>query len=172
MLNGRWPHGLSSWNRVRDAIKCLKCESRSSHFQTGEGPSRGLLRDYEPSEGTFSSTNRGCEAVAWCLTLAHAARRASAAHSTLRLQPAPSTAAASSHPARTQHTPTQPSFIVFGEGLLIDEMKAPSSAFPLKKLTVTLRIFGNQNTHWWYICGQVSQYKVDSPCLNAHLDLA
>ena len=23
----------------------------------GEGPSRGLLRDYEPSDGTFSSTN-------------------------------------------------------------------------------------------------------------------
>ena len=63
------------------------------------------------------------------LTVAHAARRASAAHSTLRPQPVPSTAA-SSHPARTQHTPTQPSFIVFGEGLLIDEMKAPSSAFP------------------------------------------
>ena len=29
MLNGRWPHGLSTW---------------------------GLLRDYEPSDGTFSST--------------------------------------------------------------------------------------------------------------------
>ena len=29
----------------------------SSHLQPGEGPSRGLLRDYEPSDGTFSSTN-------------------------------------------------------------------------------------------------------------------
>ena len=29
----------------------LKCESGSSHFQLGEGPSRGLLRDYEPSDG-------------------------------------------------------------------------------------------------------------------------
>ena len=29
----------------------LKCESGSSHFQPGEGPSRGLLRDYEPSDG-------------------------------------------------------------------------------------------------------------------------
>ena len=28
-----------------------------SRFQPGEGPSRGLLRDYEPSDGTFSSTN-------------------------------------------------------------------------------------------------------------------
>ena len=26
---------------------CLKCESSSSRFQPGEGPSRGLLRDYE-----------------------------------------------------------------------------------------------------------------------------
>ena len=31
----------------------LKCESGSSRFQPGEGPSRGLLRDYEPSDGTF-----------------------------------------------------------------------------------------------------------------------
>ena len=29
----------------------------SSRFQPGEGPSRGLLRDYEPSDGTFSSTS-------------------------------------------------------------------------------------------------------------------
>ena len=35
---------------------CLKCESGSSRFQPGEGPSRGLLRDYEHSDGTFSST--------------------------------------------------------------------------------------------------------------------
>ena len=28
----------------------------SSRFQPGEGPSRGLLRDYELSDGTFSST--------------------------------------------------------------------------------------------------------------------
>ena len=27
-----------------------------SRFQPGEGPSRGLLRDYEPSDATFSST--------------------------------------------------------------------------------------------------------------------
>ena len=33
MLNGRWPHGLSSWNWA------------SRRFQPGEGPSRGLLRD-------------------------------------------------------------------------------------------------------------------------------
>ena len=32
-----------------------------SRFQPGEGPSRGLLRDYEPSDGTFSSTSDG-----WC----------------------------------------------------------------------------------------------------------
>ena len=30
----------------------------SSRFQPGEGPSRGLLRDYEPSDGTFWSSNR------------------------------------------------------------------------------------------------------------------
>ena len=36
---------------------CLKCESGSSRFQPGEGPSRGLLRDYEPSDGTVSSTS-------------------------------------------------------------------------------------------------------------------
>ena len=30
---------------------CLKWESGSSRFQLGEGRSRGLLRDYEPSDG-------------------------------------------------------------------------------------------------------------------------
>ena len=30
---------------------CLKCESGSSRFQPGEGPSRGLLRNYEPTDG-------------------------------------------------------------------------------------------------------------------------
>ena len=30
------------------ASQCLKCESGSSRFQPEEGPSRGLLRDYEP----------------------------------------------------------------------------------------------------------------------------
>ena len=30
---------------------CLKCESGSSRFQPAEGPSRGLFRDYEPSDG-------------------------------------------------------------------------------------------------------------------------
>ena len=38
----------------------FKCESTSRRFQPGEGPSRGLLRDYEPSDGTFSSTSRLC----------------------------------------------------------------------------------------------------------------
>ena len=35
-----------------------QCEigSGSSRFQPGEGPSRGLLRAYEPSDGTFLST--------------------------------------------------------------------------------------------------------------------
>ena len=37
--------------------QCLKCESGSSRFQPGEGPSRGpsrgLLCDYEPSDGPF-----------------------------------------------------------------------------------------------------------------------
>ena len=32
--------------------QCLKCESGSSRFQLGEGPSRGLLRDYEHSDGS------------------------------------------------------------------------------------------------------------------------
>ena len=36
---------------------CLKCESASRRFQPGEGPSIGLLRDYKPLDGTFSSTN-------------------------------------------------------------------------------------------------------------------
>ena len=36
MLNGRWPHGLSTSNWVRDTNR---------RFQPGEGPSRGLLRD-------------------------------------------------------------------------------------------------------------------------------
>ena len=40
---------------------CLKCESGSSRFQPGEGPSRGLLRDYEPSDGTFWSTTGEAE---------------------------------------------------------------------------------------------------------------
>ena len=38
----------------------MKCESGSSRIQPGEGPSRGLLRDYEPSDGTFSSTTEWC----------------------------------------------------------------------------------------------------------------
>ena len=29
---------------------CHKCESASRRFQPGEGPSWGLLRDYEPSD--------------------------------------------------------------------------------------------------------------------------
>ena len=37
--------GLTGWS--------TKCESGSCHFQPGEGPSRGLLRDYEPSDGPF-----------------------------------------------------------------------------------------------------------------------
>ena len=28
----------------------LKCERGSSRFQPGEGPSKGLLRDYKPSD--------------------------------------------------------------------------------------------------------------------------
>ena len=35
----------------------MKAVVASSRFQPGEGPSRGLLRDYEPSDGTFSSTS-------------------------------------------------------------------------------------------------------------------
>ena len=35
----------------------VKCEGGSSRFQLGEGPSRGLLRDYEPLDGLFSSSN-------------------------------------------------------------------------------------------------------------------
>ena len=31
-------------------VSQIKCESGSSRFQPGEGPSRGLLRDYEPSD--------------------------------------------------------------------------------------------------------------------------
>ena len=34
---------------------CLKCESGSSRFQPGEGPSRGLLRDYEPRMDFFEA---------------------------------------------------------------------------------------------------------------------
>ena len=32
----------------------------SSRFQSGEGPSRSLLRDYEPSDGPFLSTSVYC----------------------------------------------------------------------------------------------------------------
>ena len=35
----------------------MKAVIGSSRFQPGEGPSRGLLRDYEPSDGPFLSTN-------------------------------------------------------------------------------------------------------------------
>ena len=35
-------------------------ESGSSRFQPGEGPSRGLLRDYEPSDGTFEALVISC----------------------------------------------------------------------------------------------------------------
>ena len=45
---------------MRDRGVNAKCESGSSRFQPGEGPSRGLLRDYEHSDGTFSSTNDIC----------------------------------------------------------------------------------------------------------------
>ena len=46
---------------------CPKGESGSSHFQPGEGPSRGLLRDYEPSDGpsfeslVFSAFSKQCQ---------------------------------------------------------------------------------------------------------------
>ena len=46
MLNGCWPHGLSMWNWVRDAIII-----------------RGLLCDYEPLDGTFWSTTADTAAV-------------------------------------------------------------------------------------------------------------
>ena len=38
----------------------LKCESSSSRFQPGEGPRRGLLRDYEPSRGPYMSQSTLC----------------------------------------------------------------------------------------------------------------
>ena len=45
-------------------------ESGSSRFQPGEGPSRGLPRDYEPSDGTFWSTkyytNTNLHPSEWC----------------------------------------------------------------------------------------------------------
>ena len=34
-----------SQSRRRPLLQCLQCESGSSRFQLGEGPSRGLLRD-------------------------------------------------------------------------------------------------------------------------------
>ena len=34
----------------------LNVKAVVSRFQLGEGPSRGLLRDYEPSDGSFWST--------------------------------------------------------------------------------------------------------------------
>ena len=43
-------------------------ESTSSCFQPGEGPSWGLLRAYEPSDGTFSSTRPHCT---WCQVSSH-----------------------------------------------------------------------------------------------------
>ena len=73
MLNGRWPHCLSTWNWVHDAkvirdggLVSIVSYSRpsfmiiasrtqfhvESSFQPGEGPSRGLLRDYESWDGT------------------------------------------------------------------------------------------------------------------------
>ena len=60
MLNRRWPHRFSAWNWVRDA-KVIR-DGRFGpvpYDKPGEGPSRGLLRDYEPSDATFWSTRRG-----------------------------------------------------------------------------------------------------------------
>ena len=45
-----------TYRGVNACLACLKCESSSSCFQPGESPSRCLLRDYEPSDGTFWST--------------------------------------------------------------------------------------------------------------------
>ena len=42
---------MSSFVDLCFTTYCLKCESGSSRFQLGEGPSRGLLRDYELSDG-------------------------------------------------------------------------------------------------------------------------
>ena len=39
---------MCSWDPLTIRVKC---ESSSSRFQPGEGPSRGLFRDYEPSDG-------------------------------------------------------------------------------------------------------------------------
>ena len=61
MLNGRWPHGLSTWNWVRDAIiirdRLLQDTILTKPPVPSDNcPSWGLLRDYEPSDGTFWST--------------------------------------------------------------------------------------------------------------------
>ena len=36
-----------------NSVLIANCESGSSRFQPGEGPSRGLLRDYESSDEPF-----------------------------------------------------------------------------------------------------------------------
>ena len=42
---------------MRWTHSCALNTKRSSRFQPGEGPSRGLLRDYKPSDGTFWGTS-------------------------------------------------------------------------------------------------------------------
>ena len=47
---------LSQW-------QCLKCENDSRHFQPGEGPSRGLLRDCKTSRNLRFQALDGCWAA-------------------------------------------------------------------------------------------------------------
>ena len=49
VLNNDW----SIVKIVRRLVLEKAVESGYYRFQPGEGPSRGLLRDYEPSDGTF-----------------------------------------------------------------------------------------------------------------------
>ena len=56
--------GMETWEGLppgegRHEVVGLKCESASRRFQTGEGPSRSLLRDCE-NDGSFA-------ALVWCL---------------------------------------------------------------------------------------------------------
>ena len=73
MLNKCWPHCLSTWNWVRNTIVIRErprhYANQTAHplwplhrgpnftLSTRRRPCRGLLRDYEPSDGTFWSTN-------------------------------------------------------------------------------------------------------------------
>ena len=58
-----------NYHKGRAAIRHYANQTSSSRFQPGEGPSRGLLCDYKPSEGPSEGPSFQALVVVWCVYL-------------------------------------------------------------------------------------------------------